>query len=507
MGISTKLIMAFFEVTLLVLLIGFLGVRNIRQVQSRFDSIVEETAPALEGLNQCKASAMRIHLTTLGLATGSANRSAVREGEEELQELRLNFEKGRAEFSRKAEDSVEKGFADEIGKAALILFGATSRLVEEMKKGGGEIAREREALEGAEKALTTLIDRALVYESAKLKSRDAEAHQAVQRSRQFTFVASVIALLVATVVGYLISRQIARPIGILSTATKQIKEGDLAHRVEVRSKDEIGELSSSFNGMAEAIETKNRELELTNQELRETNRRFREVYDKLVQQEKMAAVGQLASGVGHELRNPLGVIKNAIYYLRSKVGQGDEKVLRHFTIMEREIENSNKIINDLLGFSRTKKPTLVPHPFNDILKEAISTVEVPSHVTVTQELTNGLPNAMMDAGQIRQVFINLVLNGIQAMGGMPKGVLQIRTRQEKDFVVAEVRDTGSGISKENMGKLFDPFFTTKSSGIGLGLAVTRGIIEKHRGRIEVSSEVGKGTLFVVRLPMEVKQAT
>ena len=213
-------------------------------------------------------------------------------------------------------------------------------------------------------------------------------------------------------------------------------------------------------------------------------------------------MGQLASGVGHELRNPLGVIKNAVYYIKTKVGTEDPKLAKHLNIMEKEIANSNKIIGDLLGFSRTRPPAIVPSDMNKVVEDTLEVVEIPENMKLVKELGADLPHAMADPDQIQQVFVNLSLNAIQAM---PEGgQLKIATRKKDDFIEVEFRDTGCGIPEENIQKLYDPFFTTKARGIGLGLAVTQGIIERHNGAIKVKSEVGKGTTFVVKLPAEKK---
>lgn len=312
----------------------------------------------------------------------------------------------------------------------------------------------------------------------------------------------------------LLRQSVIAPIQKLSRVTQLIAAGDLSQRVQIQSRDEIGELGASFNSMTESIQDKNEEIQTFNEELQTANEELksaneemeaaneelREAQEKLVQQEKLAAVGQLASGVGHELRNPLGVLKNAAYFLKMKLSGQDEKVDKHLNIMHREIETSTKIINDLLGFSRTRRPSLAPASVNDIIKDALAGLEIPKNVVLSQELDANLPNAMIDRDQLRQVFVNVMANAIQAMGETG-GMFNIRTRREKDFVEAEFRDTGCGIPRENLPKLFDPFFTTKSKGIGLGLAVSHGIVERHHGKIKVASEVGKGTTFTIDLPL------
>lgn len=334
-------------------------------------------------------------------------------------------------------------------------------------------------------------------------------------------ILTVFAISVITIL--LLRKSVIYPISSLAGVTKVIAGGDLSKRAEVKSRDEIGELATSFNQMTDEIQKRNEELQTMNEELRLTNEELetsneelqstteeleasneelRKTQEELIQKEKLAAVGQLASGVGHELRNPLGVIKNAVYYIKSKLPD-DPKLQKHIAIMEREIANSNKIISDLLGFSRSRPPAINPQDINKVVEDTLEVVEIPGNVKLVKKLGADLPNAMADPDQIRQVFVNLSLNAIQAMS--EGGQLTIATRRKDGFIEAEFADTGCGIVEENLSKLFDPFFTTRARGIGLGLAITQGIIERHNGDIEVKSEVEKGTTFVVKLPVEKKE--
>ena len=349
-------------------------------------------------------------------------------------------------------------------------------------------------------------------------------HSLIASTRNEIFLLTImIVLAIGIITIWFLRRGIISPILSLAGVTKMIAEGDLSKRAEVKSKDEIGELATSFNQMTDEIQRRNEELQTVNEELRSTNEELetsneelqstteeletsneelRTTQEELIQKEKLAAVGQLAAGVGHELRNPLGVIKNAAYYIKSKLPD-DPKLQKHIAIMEKEITNSDKIISDLLGFSRTRPPTIVPSDINKVVEDTLEAVEIPENVNLVKKLGADLPNAMADPDQIRQVFVNFGLNAIQAM---PEGGrFNIATGKKDDFIEVEFTDTGCGIPEENTKKLYDPFFTTKARGIGLGLAVSRGIIERHNGSIEVKSEVGKGTTFVVKLPVERKE--
>ncbi len=212
--------------------------------------------------------------------------------------------------------------------------------------------------------------------------------------------------------------------------------------------------------------------------------------------------------MGHELRNPLGAIKNAVYYIRGKVakselGQKEPRVMEFLNIVDDEINSSNKIINDLLNFSRVGKPAVSPARIEMVIDDAIAHTSIPESIELTKKLDTGLPEVEIDTDQIRQVLVNIVMNAVQAM---PKGgKLTIAAKQRDNFLEVKITDTGDGIPEENLGKIFDPLFTTKAKGIGLGLAVCKAIIDRHQGHIEVESGVGKGATFTIKLPLKAKK--
>lgn len=222
--------------------------------------------------------------------------------------------------------------------------------------------------------------------------------------------------------------------------------------------------------------------------------------EQLLQSERLAAIGEMASFVGHELRNPLGVIKNSTYYARMRLkGEADRKIARHLDILEMEVERSNNIISDLLDFARGPKPPNIQQiDLNHIVEEALSRIEVPARVETATKVGE-LPSTRADPDQILRILLNLMMNGIDAM---PKGgTLSVETRAEEGFLEVSVADTGVGILEENMEKLFTPLFSTKAKGIGLGLYIVKQLLEAHGGAIAVQSEVGEGAIFTFRLPI------
>jgi PAS domain S-box-containing protein len=229
---------------------------------------------------------------------------------------------------------------------------------------------------------------------------------------------------------------------------------------------------------------------------------FKDLQERLIRSEKLAVLGQLAGGVGHELRNPLGVIKNAVYYLNMALENPDAKIKEMLDLLQREVIKSEHIISSLLDYARTHPPTRSEVALNEVIQQTLSLIEVPEDIQVKIQLDEMLPLILADPGQLDQIFGNIIINSIQAM---PEGGhLSIETRQENDeWLAVSIADTGTGILPENIAKIFEPLFTTKSKGIGLGLAITKTLIEGHGGTIEAESEgeLGKGSVFTIRLPL------
>jgi PAS domain S-box-containing protein len=254
----------------------------------------------------------------------------------------------------------------------------------------------------------------------------------------------------------------------------------------------------------EAIRTYSERLE---QEVAARSRELQDAQEKLVRQEKLAVLGQLAGGVGHELRSPLSVINNAIYLLRLLQADANPQVREYLGIIDQETHNAEKIISDLLEFSHTKSVDQERVPVKELLQTVFERFPAPENIAVIFNIPTDLPPVFADPRHLKQVFGNLIVNACQAMaltdaaGEMQGGTLTLSAKKKGEEIAIAVTDTGMGISAENMAKLFEPLFTTKAKGIGLGLAVSKRLMEANGGRIEVQSEPGRGSIFTSYLPI------
>ena len=252
------------------------------------------------------------------------------------------------------------------------------------------------------------------------------------------------------------------------------------------------ELELSLQGYYEQLE----------EEVESRTKDLEQVQEKLIRSERLAAVGELASGVGHELRNPLNVIRNCAYLLNEAVTEkGDEEAENTLKVLDKQIDIANKIVTDLLDFTRITPPSPDRVDLKALINESLSWITVPEYVTINTNFNGHVTKVRTDAEQISRVFTNIISNAIQSMNGKD-GELNIDTGTEDENVWVKFRDNGCGIPEENLNKIFEPLFTTKPKGIGLGLAITKRLVEQNGGKIELASQAGQGTTFTVKLPLE-----
>ena len=318
-------------------------------------------------------------------------------------------------------------------------------------------------------------------------------------------------ILFVVIVSYLVIIPITRPLGRLQAAAIRLREEDnyvpTAQDVEIPH-NEIGDLASVFLDMAATLKQRKAEVLKSQQELAQMNRtlekrveeRTRELKEttrELVKTERLAAIGQMASIISHEIRNPLAVISNATRLIKTIVSPKEPKLIKQFGIIDAEIKQASSIINEVLGYARSRELILTAIDLNSYLKEIILSFPVSGSIHIKEALDPESVRIKVDAEEIKQAIRNLIANAAEAM--QDKGTITVGTKVGKNVVCIFVADEGPGISPELRGKIFSPFFTTKARGTGLGLAVVGKAMARHKGKIFIHSQEGKGTCFELYL--------
>jgi two-component system NtrC family sensor kinase len=320
-------------------------------------------------------------------------------------------------------------------------------------------------------------------------------------------------------VGLFVHRMVYLPLRDLEIGAQRLSAGNLDQPIPVRSSDEFGKLASLFNGMTSALRNSREQLRdwahTLEQRVEERTQELRRAQAETARGEKLASVGLLASGVAHELNNPLTGILTFSHLLRQNMPDKSQDA-DDMDLVIRETKRCAAIIKRLLDFAREKQPEKKFTDLNQVIEDTVRIVERPAHlrnIDVMLDLDRTLPPIWIDADQIKQVVMNMLVNAQHAVE--EKGSITVRTCRSRDprlpaqasgpmsMVAVSIIDTGCGIPEENLKRIFDPFFTSKAvgKGTGLGLSVSHGIIEAHGGLIEVESKVDEGSTFRVFLPL------
>jgi signal transduction histidine kinase/CheY-like chemotaxis protein len=282
-----------------------------------------------------------------------------------------------------------------------------------------------------------------------------------------------------------ILRSFTRPIEVLTDAARRIGDGDLSGGFTLDRNDEIGVLAKTLDDMKTKVKSS---------------------YDLLLQSEKMALMGQIVAGIAHELNNPLTIVIGNIQLMLMR--ERNEKNVESLSRIQDGAERASKIVRNLLTFARQETPERKLVAVNPIIRKSIELRSYEmrvNNIEVSMELDESLPETLADPHQLQQVFLNLVVNAEHAMiDAHGKGLLRVMSRREDGKILIFFSDDGPGIPNENLNRIFEPFFTTKAvgKGTGLGLSICQGILGEHGGKIDVESTVGRGTTFVIELPIQ-----
>ena len=319
-----------------------------------------------------------------------------------------------------------------------------------------------------------------------------DMHARIRRTRLVLILIGLAGLLFGAAGAALLARRISGPIKDLAKGTIRISRGDFSRRLVLRSQDEVGQLAASFNAMSEQLQQTQREKE-------EANR-------KLIQVEKLASIGRIAATIAHEIRNPLTSVKLNIQKLAQIEGLG-EMEREHLTLSQEGINQIEKFIKGFLNYTRVAELRLNRFSVEQILEESLKMLRPAfehKQVTVDQRYQPGLPEILVDGDKLRDVFTNVLRNALEAVeeGGRVRVTLSRFTGQDQDYLRIRVEDNGPGIPQELGETVFEPFFTTKPTGVGLGLANARKILEQHQGTIRVEKTDRTGTALDIELPIK-----
>jgi two-component system NtrC family sensor kinase len=339
--------------------------------------------------------------------------------------------------------------------------------------------------------------------------------QLAQSSRRMIAYTGCALLLIAFLSWFFVWIVVAKPVHALKRGTERLAAGDLGHQIDVRSNDEIGELASSFNSMSRELQTARKQnlawTHTLEQRVEEKTRELKRAHEHALHTEKMASIGKMAAVLAHEINNPLSGILTYAKLLhkwidRDAVGHHQE-ICDSLDLIASESRRCGDLVKNLLTFSRTTPMNLQPANLNQVINRSLRLVQHQldlAGIHVQPQLDPKLPQVQCDAAQIEQVVLALVMNALDAMPQGGNLWLTTSFTREPNQVCIVVRDDGSGIPAEILHRIFEPFLTTKETGrgVGLGLAISHSILERHRGTIEVQSEQGRGTTFTVTLPWE-----
>ncbi|MGA2858066.1 MAG: ATP-binding protein [Candidatus Sulfotelmatobacter sp.] len=355
--------------------------------------------------------------------------------------------------------------------------------------------------------------------------------QLAESSRRMIAYTACALLLIAPLSWFFVWRIVGVPVTALRRGTERLAAGDLGYQIDVQSKDEIGELADSFNDMSRQLQSEHNEnlawTRTLEQRVEQKTRELKRAHEHALHTEKMASIGKMAAVLAHEINNPLSGILTYAKLLRKWIDReeldrqksGSEAGVRRYQeicdsldLIASESRRCGDLVRNLLTFSRATPMNLQATDLNQVIDRSVRLMQHQldlAGIQLQPQLDPALPHVLCDAAQIEQVLVALVVN---AMDALPQGgnlwIISSASRED-NCVRIVVRDDGTGIAPEILPHLFEPFLTTKETGrgVGLGLAISHSILERHNGSIEVQSEIGRGTTFTITLPWDAEADT
>jgi two-component system, NtrC family, sensor kinase len=343
----------------------------------------------------------------------------------------------------------------------------------------------------------------------------ATTDQSVAESRRQVLLYTVLAILgVAILCVAFVQHMVGEPLMALTEGTRRLGSGDLGYQIRLEASGEFQDLANSFNAMSRQLSAAHIEINAWARTLEERveqkSRELRGAQEEMLRVERMASIGKLAAVVAHEINNPLAGILTYAKLLKkrlSRAEQPDAENISMLDLMESESRRCGEIVKNLMTFARPTSMNREPADLNNVIDRCVRLVQHQlelKNIELRQELDKELPLVRCDAGQIEQVVLALVMNAIDALPNGGNLTLGSRKAADAEHVQIEVRDDGVGMPPDVLANMFEPFFTTKEHGrgLGLGLAISRNIVDRHGGEIAVASEPGHGTAFTITLPLQ-----
>jgi signal transduction histidine kinase len=582
MKISQRLILGFLAIAMWVAVVGHISLYQLNQISDPLNDDIPESVESISKTAYLDGLAQFIRYYDEVLTQSARNYAFTQD--KKWQQRYRNIE---PELDRVINEAIEKG--EEKDREFFSTVNQVNQAITEIEKksiklvDNGQPEEAVKILESSkywdqqrifEQNLGDYVSRrGIKYDEALTSSTRAvdlateRARNLIKTSAELVLIFGVVALILAVGAGLLISRSIYIPLFELKAAAVEIGKGKLNTQIEVKSNDEVGQLAASFKKMLNNLQKTTTSIDNLNQEindrkkaeesvrlacedLEKANQELKEMQSQLVQNEKLASIGQLAAGVAHEMNTPVGFVASNFETLENYM----EKILELFQMYSEllsKIETSEKaelldvadainktwnemkidfiledlpvlfndskegigrvtsIVQNLRDFSRVEQPeNLDIYNINEGIKATLVVAqnEIKYDADVEIEFSE-VPQIICNTGQINQVLLNILMNATQAIkseGRDDKGKITIRTYATNDDVICEISDDGPGIESDKLQKIFDPFFTTKPIGMGTGLGLSISydiIVTKHKGMLLVDNSVGKGTTFTIKLPI------
>jgi len=374
-------------------------------------------------------------------------------------------------------------------------------------------ALESETVEIGTEIINSLYD--LRHAALKMNKKLKElVTKSEQRSRHAIIGTLIASFLIAAIFIFITIRSVTGPVNLLLKGIENVSSGDYDSKVNITTADEMGFLANTFNSMTDSLNAANQHKDLLLNELHTLNsdlkirveksiEELRLANEQMLRSETLSLAGAFAAGVAHELATPLASILSYLQVVNRQIAEED-KLKKDINIIESELQRCRDILRGMLDFARAPEKEKMPTNINNLLQELLLLVSYQSEYKKTiikKELDPEIPSIMSIPGKLKQVFMNVIINALQSM---PEGgELNVSTAIEGNpqHIVVTIKDTGSGISEEDMSRIFQPFYTSKKTGTGLGLSISYGIIKAHGGEVEIKSNHEEGTSFFIYLPV------